>query len=46
MISCGQRHPNPVCLTEIFGPASSGRTSPLVSIPAQATDREEACALI
>jgi hypothetical protein len=34
------------CLTEIFGPASSGRTSLLVSILAQATAREEACALI
>jgi recombination protein RecA len=34
------------CLTEIFGPASSGRTSLLVSILAQATAREEMCALI
>jgi hypothetical protein len=34
------------CLTEIFGPASSGRTSLLVSILAHATDREEVCALI
>ena len=34
------------CLTEIFGPASSGRTSLLLSILAQATDREEVCALI
>jgi len=34
------------CLTEIFGPASSGRTSLLVSILAQATSREEVCALI
>src|ERR1700751_1322356 len=34
------------CLTEIFGPPSSGRTSLLLSILAQATDREEVCALI
>jgi len=34
------------CLTEIYGPASSGRTSLLFSILAQATAREEACALI
>lgn len=34
------------CLTEIFGPASSGRTSLLVSILAEATVREEACALV
>jgi hypothetical protein len=34
------------CLTEIFGPASSGRTSLLLSILAQATHREEVCALI
>ena len=34
------------CLTEIYGPASSGRTSLLVSILAQATAREEVCALI
>jgi recombination protein RecA len=34
------------CLTEIFGPASSGRTSLLVSMLAQATGREEVCALI
>ena len=33
-------------LTEIFGPASSGRTSLLVSILAAATSREEACALV
>jgi recombination protein RecA len=33
-------------LTEIFGPASSGRTSLLVSILAAATEREEACALV
>jgi hypothetical protein len=33
-------------LTEIFGPASSGRTSLLVSILAEATAREEVCALV
>ena len=34
------------CLTEIFGPASSGRTSLLVSILAAATERQETCALV
>jgi recombination protein RecA len=34
------------CLTEIYGPASSGRTSLLLSILAAATEREEVCALI
>lgn len=34
------------CLTEIFGPASSGRTSLLLSILAAATARQEVCALI
>jgi hypothetical protein len=34
------------CLTEIVGPASSGRTSLLVSILAEATTREEVCALV
>jgi recombination protein RecA len=34
------------CLTEIFGPASSGRTSLLVSILAAATARDEVCALV
>src|SRR3984893_5879940 len=34
------------CLTEIFGPATSGRTSLLVSILAAATRREEICALV
>ena len=34
------------CLTEIYGPASSGRTSLLLSILAQATARDEVCALI
>jgi recombination protein RecA len=33
-------------LTEIFGPASSGRTSLLISILAQATARQESCALV
>src|ERR1017187_10601548 len=34
------------CLTEIVGPASSGLTSLLLSIVAQATAREEICALV
>ena len=34
------------CLTEIFGTASSGRTSLLVAILAEATAREEVCALV
>jgi len=34
------------CLTEIFGPASSGRTSLLVSILAAATERQEMCAFV
>lgn len=34
------------CLTEIFGSASSGRTSLLVSILATATGRQEVCALV
>lgn len=34
------------CLTEIFGPTSSGRTSLLISILAAATEREESCALV
>jgi hypothetical protein len=34
------------CLTEIFGPPSSGRTSLLLSILAQATERQEVCALV
>src|SRR5438105_3997904 len=33
-------------LTEIFGPDSSGRTSLLLSLLAQMTAREEACALV
>jgi recombination protein RecA len=34
------------CLTEIFGPASSGRSSLLVSILAASTERQEVCALV
>ena len=34
------------CLTEIVGPASSGRTSLMLSILAQATAREEVCAVV
>jgi len=34
------------CLSEIYGPASSGRTSLLLSILAEATAREEVCALV
>jgi recombination protein RecA len=34
------------CLTEIYGPASSGRTSLLHSILAESTAREEVCALV
>ena len=34
------------CLTEIVGPASSGRTSLLLSILAAATARHEVCALV
>jgi recombination protein RecA len=34
------------CLTEIFGPASSGRSSLLASILAVATERQEVCALV
>ena len=33
-------------LTEIYGPASSGRTSVLLSILAEATARQESCAMI
>ena len=33
-------------LTEIFGPASSGRTSLLLALLAQTTAREEVCALV
>lgn len=34
------------CLTEIYGPASSGRTSVLTAALAAATRRQEACALV
>jgi len=34
------------CLTEIVGPASSGRTSLLLSVLAAATARQEVCALV
>ncbi len=34
------------CLTEIYGPASSGRTSLLLSTLAAATSREEFCAVV
>jgi len=34
------------CLTEIVGPPSSGRTSLLLAILAEATAREEVCALV
>ncbi len=34
------------CLTEIVGPASSGRTSLLLSVLAAATARQEICALV
>ncbi|HUK23771.1 MAG TPA: hypothetical protein VLV49_04265 [Terriglobales bacterium] len=34
------------CLTEIFGPASSGRTGVLLAAVAAATRRQEACALV
>jgi hypothetical protein len=34
------------CLTEIVGPASSGRTSLMLSVLAQATAREEICAVV
>jgi recombination protein RecA len=34
------------CLTEIYGPASAGRTTLLLSILAEATTRDEVCALV
>jgi len=34
------------CLTEIYGPACSGRTSLMLAAMAQATGREEVCALV
>jgi len=34
------------CVTDVIGPASSGRTSLLLSVMAEATAREEYCALV
>src|SRR3954470_4390285 len=34
------------CLTEIYGPASSGRTSVLLAALAASTQRQEVCALV
>jgi recA bacterial DNA recombination protein len=34
------------CLTEVYGPASSGRTSLLLSVLAASTKRSEVCALV
>jgi recombination protein RecA len=34
------------CLTEVFGPASSGRTSLMLSVLSEATARDETCALV
>src|SRR5258707_12395516 len=34
------------CLTEIFGPPSSGRTSLVLSVMAQAAERAEFCRLV
>src|SRR5713226_8708632 len=34
------------CVTDIFGAASSGRTSLMFSLMAQATEREEFCAIV
>jgi len=34
------------CLTEIYGPASSGRTSLMLAAMAQSTHRESVCALV
>jgi hypothetical protein len=34
------------CVTDIYGPASSGRTSLMLSLMAQATSRQEYCALV
>src|SRR5580700_2293900 len=34
------------CLTEIYGPACSGRTSLMLAAMAQATGRENVCALV
>ena len=34
------------CLTEVFGPSSSGRTSLMLTVMAQASCRREVCALV
>lgn len=34
------------CLTEVYGPASSGRTGLMLAAMAEATQREEVCALV
>src|SRR6202050_41905 len=34
------------CLTEVYGPASSGRTSLMLAALAQSTGRENVCALV
>ena len=34
------------CLTEVYGPASSGRTSLMLAAMAQSTGRENVCALV
>src|ERR1017187_2639125 len=34
------------CLTEVYGPASSGRTSLMLAAMAQSTSRENVCALV
>ena len=34
------------CLTEVYGPASSGRTSLMLASMAQSTSRENVCALV
>jgi recombination protein RecA len=34
------------CLTEVYGPASSGRTSLMLAVLAQSTGRENVCALV
>ncbi len=53
MVSCGIREIDELagglprgCLSEICGPASSGRTSVLLAALAAATRRQEACALV
>lgn len=53
LVSCGIRELDELtggfprgCLTEVCGPASSGRTSLLIAALAAATRRQEACALV